>query len=118
MDPYFFLADMSPGVAWTQLRVVAAKCRREAQSRRDLGAISGRSGSDSLRGKHEASGQGHGIVHHAVRARARARACACMCTCASRVLLVHTQNSRDWTYQRAAEMLAQLEAGSEAQKVV
>jgi len=57
MDPYFFLSDMSPGVAWTQLRAVTAKCR---------------------------------------------------------VLLVHTQNSRDWTYQRAAEVLRMLEAGSEA----
>jgi len=56
IDPYFFLADMNPGLAWTQLRTVATKCR---------------------------------------------------------VLLVHTQNSKDWSYKRATDVLASLEQGSE-----
>lgn len=55
MDPHFYLADINPGLAWTQLHAVAKSCR---------------------------------------------------------VLVVHTQESRDWSYERASRVVSILEEGA------
>ena len=54
MDPYFFLTDFNPGIAWTLLREAATKCK---------------------------------------------------------VMFLHTENSREWSYTRATEIMNSLQQG-------